>query len=225
LYLPLDLPINKYRLSIQHRDFRYPTLHAPPEKINIIDFYQAQELETTIDHTSLSLQIPADSDRSALETDTWSLKTKVQVWLAKIIKFNSLIVLINILLAVVVALFWTTAVNLIALAVYLIFGLFYLFKQRLFANISGIVIDKNGDFVQHAMVRLISLDGAGHIFADVTDDHGKFNFYFKKGQFKVEVSKYGLKQVAETEQESQVEAKAWWEKKRLVVILNLKFKS
>jgi hypothetical protein len=39
------------------------------------------------------------------------------------------------------------------------------------------------------------------------------------------VSKYGLKQVAETEQENQVEAKAWWEKKRLVVILNLKFKS
>lgn len=230
LYLPLNLPINKYRLSIQHLDYRYPTLIDRPEQTGVVDFYQAQEMETNIDHTSLSLQIPADSDRPQSLTSSnnllsrfkyrgWSWATQLQVWLARIIKFNSLLVLANILLAIAASIYWTTIVNLIALTIYLIFGLYYLFKKKLFANISGVVIDKNGNFVQHAIVRLISLDDAGHIFADVTDNSGRFNFYFKQGQFEIRVNKYGLKQITETDRDKQVEVKAWWAKKRLMVMM------
>ncbi len=219
LYLPLDLNINKYRLSIQHQDFRYPTRHTPPNEVSILDFYQAQELETSHNYPSLSLQIPADSDRAELKTDPWSLKTKLQVWLAKVIKFDSLVVLLNILLSIVVSLFWTTPINLIALAIYLIFGLFYLFKQRVLANISGVIVDKNGNFVQNAMVRLINQDGTGKIFADISDKDGRFKFFFKKGLYKVDASKYGLRQVKETELENQLEVGAWWEKKRLLVMM------
>lgn len=230
LYLPLNLPLKTYRISVQHPDYQYPTLQNPPPHTKTKDYYQAQEIETNINQTSLSLQIPADSDRAQLNTKfdnlislikkhDWSWSTRWQLWLAKLIKFDNLLVLFNIILAVTATLFWTNLINIIALTIYILFGLLCLFKQKLFANINGMVLDKNGNSVQNAMVRLTSLDESGQVYADVTNKKGQFNFYFKKGRFKLDVVKFGMKQAESSPESSQLQAKAWWEQQRIMIMM------
>lgn len=223
LYLPLKLPLNKYRLSVQAQDYRYPTLQQRPENIKLIDFYKAEEQEVKIDRTNLSLQIPLDPVDTAedYERGKTNWLRKIQLWLANIIVFSSPIVLVNIVLASAVILFWPSTVNLTALTLYLILGLYYLFKQRLFGNIQGLVIDKDGNFVQNALIRLIKQDGSGQTFAALTNDQGKFYYYFKSGHFKLTASKPCHKQVINTETENEVQVEGWWQQKRVVLAVSV----
>ena len=220
LYLPLKLPLNKYRLSVQAQDYRYPTLQQRPEDIELIDFYKAEEQEVKIDQTSLSLQIPVDTvdTTESYTRGKTSWLRKIQLWLAKIIVFNNPIVLVNIILASAVILFWPSVVNLAALTLYLILGLYYLFKQPLFGNIRGLVIDKDGNYVQNAMIRLIKQDGSKQTFTALTNSQGEFCYYFKSGRFRLTASKPQYKQVVDAETKDEVQVDGWWHQKRLVVV-------
>ena len=227
LYLPLQLPINKYQLSVQAEHFRYPTLTVRPPGVPLTDYYQAEEQEVAIDRISLSLQIPVDPVSANPEDQPVhslkapaSLLEKLKNWLAKIIVFDNFVVLANIVLASFVILFWPSLLNLVCLAVYLILGLYYLFKDQLFGNVKGIVVDKNSNFVQNALVRLIKQDGSRQTFVALTNQEGRFCFHFKTGDYKLRVNRPGFEQAISSVEDQTVVINNWWEQKRLALLVS-----
>ncbi len=228
LYPTAELPLKTYKLALSHPDYRYPTLLSRNESARVEDFYQAQELEIDIYKSGVSLQIPADNDLlKALDSSliakmnkmAYSLRTKIEVWLAKMILFKSLFVLANILLACCTLLFWPSLVNTLALSIYLLVGVLYLLKDSLFANIKGLVVDQDGNSVRNVLVRLTELEGGRQTVATLSDKNGRFSFSFKKGKYQLEATKpNSVKHSFSTQiQENEIEIKSWFDQQRVVI--------
>ena len=225
LYLPLDLPLRKFRLAATHRDFRYPSIQKCLNTETVQNYYQAQTIAITEDNPSLSLQIPMDPDlnqtgRLAKKINHWSGLTKIKVWLNQIINFNNLFVLLNLLIASIIILYWPSIVNTGTLVVCLMFGLYQWQKHNLLANISGLVIDHDGNPVQNALVRLKNLDKSKETRVALTDQNGRFYFYFKQGAFKLTGHKHGFSEMQYQEQENEVEVKHWLDQRSVVLVLS-----
>jgi len=225
LYLPLELPWRKFRLAATHRDFRYPSTQKLPNTETIQNYYQAQTIAATKNNPSLSLQIPMDSDRVnvnqlAKKINHWSLLTKIKVWLNQIINFDNLFVLFNLLIAGIIILYWPSIINTSALIGCLLFGLYQWQKHNLLANISGLVIDHHGNPVQNALIRLKNLDKSQETRVALTDQNGRFYFYFKQGAFELTGHKHGFTETKYQEQENEVEVKNWLDHRSVVLALS-----
>jgi hypothetical protein len=226
LYLPFELPPSHYRLSLTHQDYRYPSLVERPAQTPILDFYQAQPLPLTPNNQSFSLQIPADPDinyeLSAIDKkplQRFSSLTKLKLQLAKIIQYESWWNVAALVMSSLILLFYPSAFNWLAYAFYLSLGIFYKQKEALCANVSGLVIDTNGEPLANALVRLSDLNDAHRTLAAVSDQDGKFYFYLMKGRFKPSVAKLGYLEGQKPEVDKVIEVEQCLEQKNLVLIM------
>jgi hypothetical protein len=231
LYPQLSLPLKLYKLAVSHPDYRYPSSLPRNERADLVDFYKTEALEVTLTSQSLSLQLPLDSDR--LETGEhpqqqrtiwqklfgcrqWSRSTSLQEWLARVIRFNSWVVLVNIILAGVILLFWPSLINVIALSLYLLIGSVFLLKESLMANIRGLVIDQDGNPVQNVLVRLI--DEAGSLTTATLSNHrGRFGFYARRGRYQLTAVRPNHPSPVLQPKSNRLEINGWQEQHRLVI--------
>lgn len=228
LYPGFSLPLKEYKIAVTHPDYRFPTQSLRGELVDVEEFYKAEELEVSMYRSGLSLQIPADNDllatvdsnrRSELTKRAWSLLTKIEVWLAKVIIFKHLFVLANVMVASLIVMFWPSWMNVTLFCGYLLFGSYYWLRSSLLANVKGLVIDQDGNSVQNVLVRLVEADEGKKTVATLSDKNGRFNFYFKKGQYKLAaVMPNGLKpKTATSEQDDVIEVGSWLDQQRVVV--------
>jgi len=124
------------------------------------------------------------------------------------------------LIASIIILYWPSIVNTGTLVVCLMFGLYQWQKHNLLANISGLVIDHDGNPVQNALVRLKNLDKSKETRVALTDQNGRFYFYFKQGAFKLTGHKHGFSEMQYQEQENEVEVKHWLDQRSVVLVLS-----
>lgn len=218
LYLPLNLPANKYRVSVQAEEFRYPSSVQKPDDLALIDFYQAQEQELSLNRSNLSLQIPVDKVDTENQTKPWW--QRVLRWLAKLILYKNLVVLLNLIIGVSVYLFWPSIFNLVCIGIFILLGLYYLSKDKLFGNVQGLIIDKKGNPVPHCFVRLIADDGSRQTFATLTNNKGRFNFCFKTGDYQVKAVRPGLKHTLQTIEAESVQVEHLWQQKHMVLMVS-----
>ncbi len=223
LYLPFDLPPGDYRLSLAHRDYRYPSLVEQPPKTAISEFYQGQLINLSKDNQNFSLQIPTDPDINyPLEQpgQRFSNLTKIKLKLAKIIQYQSWWNAATLGLSSFILLFYPSIYNWAAFGVYLALGIFYKQKDQLLANLSGLVIDDQGEPVPYALVRLSRIDDARHTLAALTNQEGKFYFYLMKGRFEPTAAKLGYTEKAKPEVDRIIEINQPWEQNTLVLMMD-----
>ncbi len=241
LYTQMYLPTKLYKVAVTHPDYRYPSITQRAIAARVENYYKAESIEVTLENHNLSLIIPTDNDiladsniklakmiKREYQKIAWSFLTRVQNWLSKVVVYQSLIVLLNVFLAGLVIIFWPSALNIIILAFYLIYGGLLLLWDTHFANIRGLVIDSNGQPVQDALVRLIKIEEEntpenknkikfGQVCATLTNKKGRFNYSLKSGLFKLNASLPNCVETSNKVKDETIKIDSWFHQQNVVI--------
>ncbi|HQM15788.1 MAG TPA: hypothetical protein PLM16_01115 [Candidatus Woesebacteria bacterium] len=256
LYPSWRLPLKNYKLAVIHPDYRYPA-SLKRQHPNYVDYYQADLITLSLKKDQLSLQIPLDNDaniQNQLDPKThtkkeycqrnWSKNTRRLLNLSKLAGFEHWLVWPQLIISLMITTFWPSFFNLFATALFLVWAGSIRWGAPWWQNVTGLVVDQDGQPVQDVLVRFIeqeekdinSANQTGSsdqprlttidtnlVRATVSDQEGRFRLFLGKGDYVVEASRPDHLEPSGIDLKQQLEVKKAFEQHQLVVGIKLPY--
>lgn len=254
LYPQWQLPLKDYKLAVIHPDYRYPA-KLKRQHLDYVDYYQADLITLDLDKDQLSVQIPLDNDANVRQQinpqectkkeycrQNWSRSTRRLINLSNLAGFDHWLMWPQIILSLMITTFWPSFVNLIATVIYLSWAGAIKWGKPWWQNVTGLVVDQDGQPVQDVLIRFIEqkekqtepaeqkgpLDQSklatfktNLVSATLSDQEGRFRLFVGKGDYLVEASRPNHQEPSILKIKQQITVRKRLEQHQLVVGIKL----
>lgn len=201
IYHGLKLPPGKYRLSVKHSDYLFPSQKKRPFHLGVKDFYQGEIFTIESDRKPEFLLIPVDPVEK--NTGAFAKKTRLRIFLTRLARLTNTFIIPLFFFSFIMAIFYSTIWNWLVVGLYLIIIFGRIRKRLARPDISGQVLgfdsvegfdsaEKNQAQsypLSNAIVKLIKIDTNEVVSVVFTDKKGRFTFYDQKDQYQIIVYK------------------------------------
>lgn len=189
VYKGVKLPPGEYRIDVRHQDFRFPTGQVRPSYLSFQDFYKGEVFAIAGQEEPPLFLIPIDPLQKELKA---SLRTRLRIFLSRINRRLSVLVLPLFVLSGILTILYPTIWNWIVFALYTVVIVRKAIKWFKVPTVTGSVVDKEGQPLPGAIVRLRLPDVNQLVAVLTTDKKGKFAISLPRVLYHLTIIKPGF---------------------------------
>ncbi len=184
LYRSIKLPTGKYRLSVRHQKYLFPTQKKRPLHLGIKDFYRGEIFNINNEQKPEFLLVPMD--KTSKQNKIYSQNINFRLFLARLARFSSALLIPLFLFSLLVVSFYPTIWNWAMVILYTILVFIRLKNKFIKPDISGVSLDeKSQQPLENVVIKLVEI-ATGEIAAvTLTNKNGQFFFYNQKDEYQI----------------------------------------
>ena len=191
VYQGVKLPPGRYRFSINHQDYIFPSQKERANYLTTKDYYRGEIFTINKSKDKEFLMIPVDPHGESIKKSV-SLRGRIDMAIKYIGQKVNSVSIIFFIISCLLVLAKPSVVNIIFFVTYLILMILKVKSKVIKPTITGVVTNEEGQLLQNAIVKLNEPQKGELASLVSTDATGRFEFMVKKGKYAITAIKDGF---------------------------------